>query len=68
MVNVDNKGCVHGGCSKHPSYGDAGSKNAEYRAQHALDGMMNVLEKRRCTYGGWSKKPSYGVAVSKMRE
>ena len=51
-------------CSKQPSYGVADSKKAEYCAQHAPDGIFNVVIKR-CVHGGFSMRPSYGVVESK---
>ena len=53
------------GCN--PSYGVAGSKKAEYCAQHALEGMVHVRSKK-CAGDGCSKQPSYGVAGSKKAE
>ena len=42
------KRCVHEGCSKHPSFGVSGTKKAEYCAQHAPHGMVNIVSKNVC--------------------
>ena len=61
MVDVRSKRCAHNGCTKYPSYGETGTKRAEYCLQHALDGMIDVVSKR-CAHNGCIKQPSYGVA------
>ncbi len=62
MVDVRSKRCSHPNCSKRPSYGMAGSKKADMCAEHALDGMVNVLHKKsRCGHPSCSKRPSYGM-------
>ena len=63
MVDVRNKRCAHGGCTKQPSFGKAGSK-AEYCRDHAEDWMVDVASKR-CLHSGCTKWPSYGMAGSK---
>ena len=50
--------CLAEGCSKQPSLGVAGTKMAEYCAQHAPDGMVNVRNKR-CTTEDCGKEPSF---------
>ena len=40
--------CAHPGCTKMPSYGQAGGK-AEYCRDHAEDRMVSVMKKRRTT-------------------
>ena len=64
---MESKRCAHNGCTKYPIYGVAGSKRTEYCAQHALDGMINVMSKR-CAQNGCTKQPSYGVAGSRKAE
>ncbi len=54
------KECCHRGCVKRPSYGAYGSTRAEFCAQHAKDGMIDVRSKR-CGHRGCITRPSYGV-------
>ncbi|CAN0032688.1 unnamed protein product [Ectocarpus fasciculatus] len=42
MINVRRKRCGHPGCTKRPSYGNPGSKKAEFCTQHAQHDMVNV--------------------------
>ncbi|CAM9260017.1 unnamed protein product [Sphacelaria rigidula] len=67
MVNVRNKRCSEDACLKHPSYGVAGSKKAEFCSEHARVGMVNVVT-RKCSDDACLKSPSYGVAGSKKAE
>ena len=50
-----------------PVVRDGRYKNAKYCTQHALDGMVNVRNKR-CTTQGCGKEPSFGVAGTKTVE
>ena len=54
-------------CDKQPSSGVAGTKTAEYCAQHALEGMVDV-HSRKCRTGGCGKKAYFGVAGTKTGE
>ena len=54
MIDVVRKRCVYNGCTKHPSYGVAGSRKAAYCSQHALDGMIDVVSKK-CVHNGCTK-------------
>lgn len=64
MINVISKRCDFQGCSKHPSYGVAGSKKAEFCVAHAQEGMVDVCSKR-CGHPGCTKRSSYGTPGSK---
>ena len=57
------KKCGHGDCTKQPSYGKIGGK-AELCAEHAENGMVNVV-KKRCDHSGCTKGPSYGKVGGK---
>ena len=61
------KQCRAEGCSKGPSFGVTGSKEVEYCAGHAPDGMVNV-KSRKCRTVGCSKGPSFGKAGSNTGE
>ena len=67
MVNVCSRKCRTEGCGKRSSYGVAGTKTAEYCAQHAPDGMVDVSS-RKCKTEGCGKQPSFGAAGTKTRE
>ena len=74
MVNIDSRKCKTEGCGKQSSYGVAGTKTAEFCAQHAVDytqhspdGMVDVYN-RKCRTKGWGKGPSYGIAGTKTME
>ncbi|CAN0207706.1 unnamed protein product [Ascophyllum nodosum] len=67
MVGVKNIKCRTEGCGNRPSYGVAGTKTAEYCAQHAPDGMIDVRN-RKCRTKGCGKHPWYGVADTKTEE
>ena len=67
MVNVVKRMCRTEGCSKHPLFGVAGTKTAEYCTLHAPDGMVNVRN-RMCKTEGCGKKPLFGVAGTKTAE
>ena len=54
-------------CGKGPSFGVAGTKTAEYSAQHAPDKMVNVYS-RKCRTESCGKEPSFGVAGTKTVE
>ncbi|CAN0288654.1 unnamed protein product, partial [Ectocarpus sp. 13 AM-2016] len=64
MVDVRSKRCRHPGCTTRPSYGEHGSKEPEFCAQHALQGMVNVCSKR-CGHPQCTKRASYGQAGTK---
>ena len=59
--------CKTEGCGKQPSYGVTGTKSAQFCAQHATDGMVNVFS-RKCKTEGCGKQPSFGVAGTKTSE
>ena len=40
MVDVISKKCNFEGCTKHPSFGVEGTRNREYCAKHAPEGMI----------------------------
>ncbi|CAM9813869.1 unnamed protein product, partial [Ectocarpus sp. 13 AM-2016] len=67
MQDVIHKGCGHPGCIKRPSFGNDGSKKAEFCSQHSQQGMVNVVSKR-CGHPGCTKHPTYGQAGSKKAE
>ncbi|CAN0478399.1 unnamed protein product [Ascophyllum nodosum] len=67
MVDVYRKKCGTESCSKRPSFGVAGTKTAEYCAQHAPHGMVDVYNKK-CKAESCSKRPSFGVAGTKTAE
>ena len=67
MVGVINKKCRTQDCRKRPSFGVAGTKMAEYCAQHALDGMVDVC-KKKCRTESCCKNPSFGVEGTKKGE
>ena len=66
MINVCKK-CRTEGCNKVPSFGVAGTKTAEYCAQHAPDGMVDV-KSRKCRTQGCRKGPLFGVTGAKTTE
>ena len=61
MVDVYRKKCSTEGCGKQPKFGVAGTKTAEYCAQHTPDGMVDVKH-RKCRTEGWPMKSSFRVA------
>ena len=61
IVDVKSRKCKTEGCGTIPSFGVAGTKTAEYCAQHALEGMVDVKH-RKCRTEGCGKLPSLGVA------
>ncbi|CAM9891520.1 unnamed protein product, partial [Sphacelaria rigidula] len=63
MVDVVNKRCGQEGCFNKPSYGAKGSRRADFCAQHAVAGMVNVVKKRRGQEG--FSKPSNGTVGSR---
>ncbi|CAM9897347.1 unnamed protein product, partial [Ascophyllum nodosum] len=67
MANVKNRVCKTRGCCNRPSFGVAGTKTAEYCAQHAPDGMVDI---RSGTYRteGCGKVSLRGVAGTKSTE
>lgn len=67
MVGVKNRKCAQQGCSKVPSYGNAGTKKREFCSGHAKEGMVN-LNSKKCVHPGCSKVPSFGVAGTKDRD
>lgn len=56
--------CPRDGCGKEPSFGMAGSRTAQFCAQHAEDGMVNVRGKR-CEHPGCSTRPAFGLPFTK---
>lgn len=50
---------------KLPTYGNQTTKKREYCAKHALDGMVNVVNKL-CENPACTKIPTYGVAGTKI--
>ena len=64
MVDVKSRECKTHDCGKIPSFGVAGTKTAEYCAQHDPDGMVNVF-RMKCRTEGCGKWPSFGVAGTK---
>ena len=67
MNNMVRKRCLYGSCSKRPSFGVSGTKKAEYCAQHAPHGLVDIVNKR-CAHEGCSKRPSFGVLGTKKAE
>ena len=67
LLDVCSKRCRTDGCRKSPSFGVTGTKTADYCAQHALDGMVNV-SKTKCRTEGCGKRPSFGVTGTKTTE
>ena len=67
MLNTKRRLCSDGSCLKRPSYGEAGSKKAEFCSKHARTEMGNVVNKKR-GYEGCSTLPSGGVATSRRAE
>ena len=65
MVNVRSRRCRTESCCKNPSFRVAGTKTAEFCAQHALEGMVNVKSKK-CRIEGCGKQPSFRVAGTKI--
>lgn len=43
-VDLRRKGCDHEGCSKLPAFGVEGSKAGVLCKQHAVDGMVDVVD------------------------
>ena len=66
-MDVRSRKCRTEGCGTIPSFGVAGTKTVEYRAQHAPEGMVDV-KSRKCRTEGCGKLPSFGVAGTKTRE
>ena len=67
MIGVKNRTCTTEDCSKRPSFGAAGTKTAEYCAQHAQDGMINV-NKIKCPTEGSGMIAACGVARTETAE
>ena len=67
MVDVTSRKCRTAGCSKHSSFGVAGTKIRENCAQHEPDGMINVRN-RKYRIEGCVKKALFGVAGTKITE
>lgn len=67
-----NKVCGHPGCSKGPSYGEAGGTKREFCAQHAPEGMVNLNSlnhnRKQCKHPSCTKQPSYGAKGTTKRE
>ncbi|CAM9254294.1 unnamed protein product, partial [Ectocarpus sp. 8 AP-2014] len=61
------RSCQEHGCTTLPSFGNIGSKKAEYYSQHANEGMVNVVCKK-CGHPGCMKWPSYGKTGSKKAD
>ena len=64
MINVSGRKCRNERCGKRALFGVAGTKTAEYCAEHAFDGMIDVYN-RMCRTEGCRKRPSFGVASTK---
>ncbi|CAN0303730.1 unnamed protein product [Laminaria digitata] len=60
MVNVHNRRCSRGSCTRQPSFNVEGMKTAAYCKQHAGAGMGNV-HGRRCVHVSCTKWPAWGV-------
>ena len=60
------KECGFTGCPKRAHYGVEGTRRAEFCAQHAHDGYVNVLGPK-CKQQGCAKRPTFGVAGQKVR-
>ncbi|CAB1096544.1 unnamed protein product [Ectocarpus sp. CCAP 1310/34] len=67
MTNVAKKRSSHPGCIKIPSFGNDGSKKAEFCSQHAQQGMVDVCSKR-CCHPDCTTRPNYGEDGSKKAE
>ena len=67
MVNVKSRKCKIQGCVTAPSFGLAGTKTAEYCAQHAPDEMVDI-KSRKCRTQGCGKGPSFGVVGTTTAE
>ncbi|CAM9504053.1 unnamed protein product, partial [Ectocarpus sp. 4 AP-2014] len=59
--------CQHDGCTKKPTFGIDGSKNAQFCAKHAASEMVNVIGKR-CLHAGCTTTAAYGAAGLRKRE
>lgn len=59
------KECDHPGCPKRAHYGVDGTRRAEFCAQHAHDGYVNVLGPR-CAHPACSKRPTFGLPGKKV--
>ncbi|CAM9660170.1 unnamed protein product [Ascophyllum nodosum] len=59
--------CKTEGCGKRRSFGVAGTKTAEYCAQHAKERMVDVVHKKYRTEG-CGKRPSFGVVGKETPE
>lgn len=59
--------CAYPGCLKTPSYGDEGSKKAQFCSPHARPGMLNIVTKR-CGRPACVKAARFGVQGSKKPE
>ncbi|CAM9179223.1 unnamed protein product, partial [Ectocarpus sp. 12 AP-2014] len=58
------RSCQEHGCTTQPSFGNIGSKKAEYCKRHAKKGMVNVVN-MRCSHPGCTTQPSFGNIGSK---
>ncbi|CAN0198037.1 unnamed protein product [Ascophyllum nodosum] len=67
MVNVSSRKCRTEGCDKFSSFGVAGTKTAEYCAQHASGGMVDVSS-TKCRTEDCGKRPLFGVVGTKTAE
>lgn len=61
-MDVSTKSCGTHGCFKRPTFGfdGKGSKNGEFCAEHAQEGMVDIVSKR-CIFEGCTTKRSFGV-------
>lgn len=66
MVNVNNI-CAYVGCTKHASFDLVGTKKVQYGAQHAEDGMANVVSKK-CVHVDRTKLPPFGMAGTRTKK
>ena len=71
MVHGKHKTCGQGGCTKRPTYGVEGAKEAKLCCEHAREGMADVISKRcghyRCelrpSHGSSGRKPEFCASV-----
>lgn len=64
MVDVKSKMCMHPGCTTRASFGVRGTRNLEFCARHAAEGMVDVVSKR-CATTGCRKRTFYAVGDTK---
>ncbi|CAN0340444.1 unnamed protein product, partial [Ectocarpus sp. 8 AP-2014] len=59
--------CQELDCTTRPSFGEYGSKKAEFCSKHSKPAMVNVVDKK-CCHPECLKYPSYGTDGSKKAE